>query len=64
MALEVLVRERMKYAKNPLEVLSPSFLISQALFRLPQNSKFFRSLSVTSIFGRMHGALNVGKKNN
>jgi len=35
-----------------------------ALFRLPQNSKFFHSLSITSIFRRMHGALNVGKKNN
>ena len=35
-----------------------------ALFRYPQNSKFFHSLSITSIFGRMHEALNVGKKNN
>jgi hypothetical protein len=26
------------------------------------NSKFFHSLSITSIFGRMYGALNVGKK--
>ena len=31
-------------------------------FRLPPNSKFFHSFFVTSIFGRMHGALNVGKK--
>ena len=33
-----------------------------ALFRLPQNSKFFHSLSITLIFGRIHGALNVDKK--
>ena len=35
---------------------------SRALFRYPQNSKFFHSLSITSIFSRLHGALNVGKK--
>ena len=40
------------------------FFESRALFRLTQNSKFFHSLSITSIFGHMYGALNVGKKNN
>jgi hypothetical protein len=30
--------------------------------KLP-NSKFFHSLSITSIFGRMYGALNVDKIN-
>ena len=35
---------------------------SWALFRYPQNSKFFHSLSITSIFSRLHEALNVGKK--
>ena len=35
---------------------------AKALFRLPQSSKFFHSLSITSNFERMHGALNVGKK--
>jgi hypothetical protein len=34
------------------------------LFRWHQNSKFFHSLSVTSIFNCLHGVLNVGKKNN
>jgi len=34
----------------------------QVWFRLPQNYKFFRSLSITLIFRRMYGALNVGKK--
>jgi hypothetical protein len=29
---------------------------------LPQSSKFFHSLSITSIFDRLHGVLNVGKK--
>jgi hypothetical protein len=33
-----------------------------ALFSLPQSSKFFHSLSITSIFNRLHGVLNVGKK--
>jgi hypothetical protein len=33
------------------------------MFRSPQNSKFFHSLSITSIFSRLHGVLNVGKKN-
>jgi len=37
-------------------------LLSLALFRLPSNSKFFYSLFITSVFGRMNGALNVGKK--
>ena len=40
----------------------PGFIPAWALFRLSQNFKFFYSLSITSIFGRMHGALNVGKK--
>ena len=35
---------------------------TKALFRLLPNSKFFHSLSITSIFSRLHGALNVGKK--
>ena len=34
----------------------------EALFRLSQNFKFFRSLSITLIFKRIYGALNVGKK--
>jgi hypothetical protein len=29
---------------------------------LPQSSKFFHSLSITSIFNRLHRVLNVGKK--
>jgi hypothetical protein len=33
-----------------------------ALFRCHPNSKFFHSLSITSIFSRLHGVLNVGKK--
>ena len=37
---------------------------TRALFRSPPNSKFFHFLSITSIFSRLHGALNVGKKNN
>jgi hypothetical protein len=36
---------------------------SGPMFRSPQNSKFFHSLSITSIFSRLHGVLNVGKKN-
>jgi hypothetical protein len=36
---------------------------ARALFRLLLNSKFFHSLFVTSIFGRIHGALNVDKNN-
>jgi hypothetical protein len=32
------------------------------MFRYPPNSKFFHSLSVTSIFGYMYEALNVDKK--
>jgi hypothetical protein len=35
---------------------------TSALFSLPQSSKFFYSLSITSIFNRLHGVLNVGKK--
>ena len=38
--------------------------LARALFRSLQNSKFFHSLSITLIFSRLHGALNVGKKNN
>jgi hypothetical protein len=34
------------------------------LFRWHQNSKFFHSLSITSICNCLHGVLNVGKKNN
>ena len=34
----------------------------KALFRLPQNFKFFHSLCITLIFRHMYGALNVGKK--
>jgi hypothetical protein len=36
--------------------------LTGALFSLPQSSKFFHSLSITSIFNRLHGVLNVGKK--
>ena len=35
---------------------------AEALFRFHQNSKFFHSLSITSIFSRLYGVLNVGKK--
>ena len=35
---------------------------AEALFRLPQNFKFFHSLYYITIFGRMYGALNIGKK--
>jgi hypothetical protein len=35
-------------------------IFSYALFSLPQS--FFHSLSITSIFNRLHGILNVGKK--
>ena len=38
------------------------FIATCALFRSPPNSKFFHSLSITLIFRRMHGALNVYKK--
>ena len=38
--------------------------VNRALFRCIPNSKFFHSLSITSIFSRLHGVLNVGKKNN
>jgi len=34
----------------------------RALFRYPQNSKFFHSLSITSIFSRLYRALNINKK--
>jgi hypothetical protein len=37
-------------------------MVTCALFSLPQSSKFFHSLSITSIFNRLHGVLNVGKK--
>jgi hypothetical protein len=36
---------------------------TKPMFRSPQNSKFFHSLSITSIFSRLYGVLNVGKKN-
>jgi hypothetical protein len=35
---------------------------THALFSLPQSFKFFHSFSITSIFNRLHGVLNVGKK--
>jgi hypothetical protein len=35
---------------------------TKALFRSPQNSNFLHSLSITSILGHMHGAVNVCKK--
>ena len=37
--------------------------LAGALFSSLQNSKFFHSLSITLIFNRLYGALNVGKKN-
>jgi hypothetical protein len=40
----------------------PAPFAIHALFSLPQSSKFFHSLSITSIFNRLHGVLNVGKK--
>ncbi|XP_066389375.1 DEAD-box ATP-dependent RNA helicase 58, chloroplastic-like isoform X4 [Miscanthus floridulus] len=42
----------------PLESM---FTFSWALFRYHPNSSFF-TLSITSIFSRLHGVLNVGKK--
>jgi hypothetical protein len=39
-----------------------STLWIMALFSLPQKLEFFHSLSITSIFERMHVTLNVGKK--
>jgi hypothetical protein len=35
---------------------------TQALFRCTQKLEFFHSLSITSIFSRLHEVLNVGKK--
>ena len=52
---------------NPMRTLQNETLHLfniKALFRLPQNFKFFHSLFITSIFGRIYEALNVGKKNN
>ena len=37
-------------------------MVSRTLFRSSPNSKFFHSFFITSIFSRLHGALNVGKK--
>jgi len=37
-------------------------IYTSALFRCHPNSKFFHSLSITSIFSRLHRVLNVGKK--
>jgi hypothetical protein len=37
---------------------------TKAPFRSLPNSKFLHSLSITSILGHMHGAVNVCKKNN
>jgi hypothetical protein len=39
-----------------------SHSLSCALFSLPLSSKFFRSLSITSFFNRLHEILNVSKK--
>jgi hypothetical protein len=36
--------------------------VIEALFSSPQNSKFFHSLFITSIFSYLHRVLNVGKK--
>jgi hypothetical protein len=36
---------------------------NRPMFRSPQNSKFFHSLSIILIFSRLHGVLNIGKKN-
>ena len=49
---------------KPSQQLNCRLKSSWALFRSPSNSKFFHSLFVTSIFSRLHGVLNVGKKNN
>jgi hypothetical protein len=38
--------------------------VFSALMPYLPNSKFLHSLSITSIFRRMHRALNAGKKNN
>ena len=37
-------------------------VMARALFRYPQNFKFFHYLSITLIFSRLHVVLNVGKK--
>jgi hypothetical protein len=44
--------------------LSMSLVCIKGVFSSLQNSKFLHSLSITSIFRRMYGALNVGKRNN
>jgi hypothetical protein len=43
-------------------VVSTRYHLFKALFSYSQNSKFFHSLSITLIFSRLHGVLNVGKK--
>jgi hypothetical protein len=48
-----------------LQPLSSSEVFStSALFRSLPTSNFLHSLSITSILGHMHGAVNVCKKNN
>jgi hypothetical protein len=39
-----------------------AYLVYSGLFSSPQNSKFFHSLSIKSIFSRLYEVLNVGKK--
>jgi hypothetical protein len=47
---------------HPAAAMSGRSKDYSALFTLPQSSKFFHSLSITSVFNRLHGVLNVGKK--
>jgi hypothetical protein len=50
---------------RPLSVNKKSWTIDiNALFSSPQNSKFFHSLSIISIFSCLHRVLNVDKKDN
>jgi hypothetical protein len=49
-------------SNNKQVFLGSSLSHTSALFSLPQSSKFFHSLSITSIFNHLHGVLNVGKK--
>jgi hypothetical protein len=55
---------RLLFKKGTYFVFSINQIRKQtnASFSLPQSSKFFHSLSITSIFNRLHGVLNVGKK--
>jgi hypothetical protein len=52
----------MSIQQSPAPLINSEFHNS-ADRRLVQG-QFFHSLSITSIFGRMHEALNVGKINN